>query len=118
MGWAAKEFEGIDLGDERLDKRAVLLAERLAGKPMVNASISSHMNARSACFARPGASSQRRRAAPAWIWKRSMHWPIGWPALFSSVRFQACCAADSQRLPGRQRELPPNRAGRWRLKRV
>ena len=33
MGWAAKEFEGIDLGDKRLDKRAVLLAERLAGKP-------------------------------------------------------------------------------------
>ena len=33
MGWAAKEFEGIDLGDKRLDRRAVFLAERLAGKP-------------------------------------------------------------------------------------
>jgi len=33
MGWAAKEFEGIYLGDKRPDKRAVLLAERLAGTP-------------------------------------------------------------------------------------
>ena len=33
MGWAEKEFEGIDLGDKRLDKRAVLLAERLSAKP-------------------------------------------------------------------------------------
>ncbi len=33
MGWAADEFKGIDLGDKRLDKRAVLLAERLARKP-------------------------------------------------------------------------------------
>jgi hypothetical protein len=33
MSWAAEEFKGIDLGDKRLDKRAVLLAERLAEKP-------------------------------------------------------------------------------------
>ena len=33
MGWAADASKGIDLGDKRLDKRAVLLAERLAGKP-------------------------------------------------------------------------------------
>jgi len=33
MGWAEKEFRGIDLGDKRLDKRAVLLAERLSAKP-------------------------------------------------------------------------------------
>ena len=32
-GWAAEEFKTIDLGDKRLDKRAVLLAERLAEKP-------------------------------------------------------------------------------------
>ncbi|ODV43073.1 hypothetical protein AWV79_20585 [Cupriavidus sp. UYMMa02A] len=31
--WAAAEFKDIDLGDERLNKRAVLLAERLAEKP-------------------------------------------------------------------------------------
>ena len=33
MSWAAEEFKGIDLGDKRLDKRAVLLAERLAEQP-------------------------------------------------------------------------------------
>jgi IS4 transposase len=33
MGWAAEEFKHIDLGDRRLDKRAVLLAERLAANP-------------------------------------------------------------------------------------
>ncbi len=33
MSWAAEEFRGIDLGDKRLGKRAVLLAERLAEKP-------------------------------------------------------------------------------------
>lgn len=32
-GWAAAEFKGIDLGDERLNRRAVLLAERLAQSP-------------------------------------------------------------------------------------
>jgi hypothetical protein len=32
-GWAAAEFKGIDLGDRRLNKRAVLLAERLAHSP-------------------------------------------------------------------------------------
>jgi hypothetical protein len=33
MSWAEEEFKGIDLGDKRLDKRVVLLAERLAEKP-------------------------------------------------------------------------------------
>lgn len=33
MSWAAEEFRGIDLGDRRLDSRAVLLLERLANKP-------------------------------------------------------------------------------------
>ncbi len=37
MGWAQAEFETIDLGDKRLDRRLMLLAERLADKP--NASI-------------------------------------------------------------------------------
>ena len=31
--WAEAEFKDIDLGDQRLNKRAVLLAERLAEKP-------------------------------------------------------------------------------------
>ena len=33
MSWAAQEFETLDLGDARLNRRAVLLAERLAQKP-------------------------------------------------------------------------------------
>ena len=33
MEWAAQEFETLDLGDARLNKRAVLLAERLSQKP-------------------------------------------------------------------------------------
>lgn len=33
MGWAEAEFETIELGDERLNRRAVLLAERLGHKP-------------------------------------------------------------------------------------
>jgi hypothetical protein len=33
MSWAAEEFKSIDLGDKRLDKRAIRLAERLAEKP-------------------------------------------------------------------------------------
>lgn len=33
MGWAQEEFETIELGDKRLERRAVLLAERLAQKP-------------------------------------------------------------------------------------
>lgn len=33
MSWAKAEFKGVDLGDKRLDKRAVLLAEQLAAKP-------------------------------------------------------------------------------------
>jgi len=32
MSWAAEEFKDIDLGDRRLDKRAVLLAERMAAR--------------------------------------------------------------------------------------
>jgi transposase-like protein len=33
MSWAAEEFKGINLGDKRLNQRAILLAERLAEKP-------------------------------------------------------------------------------------
>jgi hypothetical protein len=33
MSWAKQEFSTLDLGDPRLDKRTVLLAERLANKP-------------------------------------------------------------------------------------
>lgn len=33
MSWAAEEFKTLDLGDARLDARAVLLAERLSSKP-------------------------------------------------------------------------------------
>jgi hypothetical protein len=33
MGWAEQAFETIDLGDERLNRRAVLLAEWLGQKP-------------------------------------------------------------------------------------
>ena len=33
MSWAAQEFETLDLGDARLNRRAVLLAEQLACKP-------------------------------------------------------------------------------------
>jgi hypothetical protein len=33
MNWAAKEFETLNLGDACLNRRAVLLAERLADKP-------------------------------------------------------------------------------------
>lgn len=36
MSWAAAEFKEIDLGDRRLDKRAVLIAERLAVNPMAS----------------------------------------------------------------------------------
>ena len=32
MGWAQREFETIDLGDPRLNRRAVLLAEQLGAK--------------------------------------------------------------------------------------
>jgi len=31
--WAAMEFKGIDLGDKRLNRRAILLAEQLSGNP-------------------------------------------------------------------------------------
>ena len=36
MSWAAEEFKAIDLGDRRLDKRTVLLAERMAANPMAS----------------------------------------------------------------------------------
>lgn len=36
MEWALAEFRGIDLGDRRLARRAVLLAERLAEKPLAS----------------------------------------------------------------------------------
>jgi hypothetical protein len=34
--WEAAELKGIDLGDQRLNKRAVLLVERLAERPMAS----------------------------------------------------------------------------------
>lgn len=33
MSWANEEFETIDLGDKRLNRRTVLLAEQLAENP-------------------------------------------------------------------------------------
>ena len=33
MGWASEEFETIDLGDARLHRRAVTLAESFAASP-------------------------------------------------------------------------------------
>ena len=33
MSWGEEEFKGIELGDERLNRRAVLLLERLGQKP-------------------------------------------------------------------------------------
>ena len=33
MGWAEQALQSIDLGDPRLNRRAVLLAERLSQKP-------------------------------------------------------------------------------------
>ncbi len=36
MSWAVEEFKDIDLGDRRLDKRTVLLAERMAANPMAS----------------------------------------------------------------------------------
>ncbi len=36
MSWAAPEFKEIDLGDERLNKRTVLLAECMAANPLAS----------------------------------------------------------------------------------
>ena len=36
MGWANTEFETIDLGDERRNKRAIRLVERLSAQPMAS----------------------------------------------------------------------------------
>ena len=36
MSWAVEEFKDIDLGDRRLDKRTVLLAERMAANPLAS----------------------------------------------------------------------------------
>ena len=33
MSWAQDEFKTLELGDQRLNARAVLLAERLSSKP-------------------------------------------------------------------------------------
>jgi hypothetical protein len=33
VNWASEEFETLDLGDKRLNARAVLLAQRLSSKP-------------------------------------------------------------------------------------
>ena len=36
MSWATDEFRTLDLGDQRLNRRTVLLAERLAAQPMAS----------------------------------------------------------------------------------
>ena len=36
MSWAGTEFETIDLGDERRNKRAIRLVERLSAQPMAS----------------------------------------------------------------------------------
>ncbi|WP_267956392.1 IS4/Tn5 family transposase DNA-binding protein [Paraburkholderia sp. HP33-1] len=36
QSWAAMEFRSIDLGDKRLNRRAVLLAEQLSGSPLAS----------------------------------------------------------------------------------
>ena len=36
MGWASTEFETIDLGDARRNKRAIRLVERLSAQPMAS----------------------------------------------------------------------------------
>ena len=36
MGWAGTEFETTDLGDERRNKRAIRLVERLSAQPMAS----------------------------------------------------------------------------------
>ena len=36
MGWAGTEFETIDLCDERRNKRAIHLVERLSAQPMAS----------------------------------------------------------------------------------
>jgi IS4 transposase len=36
MSWAADEFHALDLGDRRLNRRTVLLAERLSAQPMAS----------------------------------------------------------------------------------
>jgi hypothetical protein len=36
MGWAAEEFKEIALGERRLNKRAVVIAEQLAANPMAS----------------------------------------------------------------------------------
>ena len=33
MSWASEEFRTLDLGDQRLNRRTALLAERLAAQP-------------------------------------------------------------------------------------
>src|ERR1039457_1378958 len=35
-GWGAKGFSGLDLGDKRLNKRAIKLVEQFADKPTVS----------------------------------------------------------------------------------
>ena len=36
MGWADTEFEAIDLADERRNKQAIRLVERLSAQPMAS----------------------------------------------------------------------------------
>ena len=36
MGWAGEELKGVDLGDRRLNKRAITLLDTLAAKPTLS----------------------------------------------------------------------------------
>ena len=36
VSWAAEEFKNVDLGDQRLNKRTALLAERMAANPLAS----------------------------------------------------------------------------------
>ena len=36
MGWAAEELKAVDLGDRRLNKRAIALLDTLAAKPTMS----------------------------------------------------------------------------------
>jgi hypothetical protein len=39
MSWATEEFSTLDLGDQRLNRRATLLVERLATHPCILAAV-------------------------------------------------------------------------------
>ena len=67
MSWAKQEFETIELGDARLNQRAVLLAERLGQKP--GASI-------------PGACENWAETAAAYRFLRNEQ--VGWEEVLSA----------------------------------